>query len=63
MDDGNASRLITSTIRAEGADEKVQLTFTRKYHLLLPELSQSLGVTPPLPGSAAENETLSLLPG
>lgn len=54
--------LFAHTIQAQGVEEKIQLTFTRKYHLLLPELSDSLGVTRPVSKSPAENDTLSLLP-
>lgn len=55
--------LIAHAIRVEKGDEMIQLTLTRRYHLLLPELCQSLGVTPPTGLDLVEGDrSLSLLP-
>ena len=54
--------LFAHTIHVEAADEKFELTFTRKYHQLLPELCQSLNLVQHTESSAAANATRVLLP-
>ncbi|MEP3480801.1 MAG: hypothetical protein ABJZ55_16250 [Fuerstiella sp.] len=54
--------LFAHTIHVEGADEKLELTFTRKYHQLLPELCQSFSIVQPTEGSVADKTTRALLP-
>lgn len=54
--------LFAHTIYIEGTEEKLQLTLTRKYHQLLPELCDSLGVVQPALNPATDNATPVLLP-